>query len=169
MVGTLPISKGGTDATDAAAARSSLGITPENIGAAAASHEHSASAITSGTLNANRLPTIPAAQGGTGHDFSSIPANAIIRNSGDNTQLWYTASANGALYATAANGAVKFGTLPIAQGGTGRTTFDEGKVLIGGANNTIDLRAVTNNSSVSSITASSNLITANTLANWNGR
>ena len=65
---------------------------------------------------------VPASKGGTGHDFSNIPANAIIRNSGDNTQLWYTATASGALYATAANGAVKFGTLPIAQGGTGATT-----------------------------------------------
>jgi hypothetical protein len=35
-----------------------------------------------------------------------------------------TATANGALYATAANGTAKFGTLPIAQGGTGATTAD---------------------------------------------
>jgi hypothetical protein len=32
------------------------------------------------------------------------------------------ASANGALYATAANGALSWGTLPIAQGGTGMTS-----------------------------------------------
>ena len=74
---------------------------------------------------------VPASKGGTGHDFSSIPANAIIRNSGDNTQLWYTPTASGALYATAANGAVKFGTLPIAQGGTGATTAAAARINLG--------------------------------------
>lgn len=49
--GTLPVSRGGTGATDAEGARS-------NIGAAAASHNHSATNITSGTL--------PVARGGTG-------------------------------------------------------------------------------------------------------
>lgn len=230
MAGTLPISKGGTDATDAASARNnlvSIGYNPESaikendlpanwkalgVGVAYISDgtlttingQPAASGYIlngvygnlvvqtwfsygsdtfifkrTGTVDDNtwgkwtegfsKNDVIPVGNGGTGHDFSSIPANAIIRNSGDNTQLWYTASANGALYATASNGAVKFGTLPIAQGGTGRTTFEEGKVLIGGSNNTIDLRDITNNSSTSNITASTNLITANTLAYWNGR
>ena len=35
------------------------------------------------------------------------------------------ASANGALYATSANGALQWGTLPIAQGGTGKTTAND--------------------------------------------
>lgn len=46
--GTLGVSNGGTGATTAAGARS-------NLGAAAASHEHSASEITSGTLASARL------------------------------------------------------------------------------------------------------------------
>ena len=43
-----------------------VNITPANIGAAAASHNHSASNITSGTLSADRLPTVPVSKGGTG-------------------------------------------------------------------------------------------------------
>lgn len=51
----LPIDKGGTASTTAAGARTALGITPGNIGAAAASHNHDASAITSGTLDPGRI------------------------------------------------------------------------------------------------------------------
>ena len=43
-----------------------VNITPANIGAAASSHNHAASNITSGTLSSNRLPTVPIAKGGTG-------------------------------------------------------------------------------------------------------
>lgn len=47
---TVPIAKGGTGATTAAAARSALGITPANIGAAASSHTHSYLPLSGGTL-----------------------------------------------------------------------------------------------------------------------
>lgn len=43
-----------------------VNITPANIGAAAASHNHAASNITSGTLGIDRLPTVTVAKGGTG-------------------------------------------------------------------------------------------------------
>lgn len=55
---TVSVAKGGTGATTAAQARTNLGITAANIGAAASSHNHSASNITSGTL--------AVARGGTG-------------------------------------------------------------------------------------------------------
>ena len=58
MPSVVPVSRGGTGATDDATARANLGITPANIGAAAASHNHSAADVTSGTL--------PLARGGTG-------------------------------------------------------------------------------------------------------
>lgn len=65
---------------------------------------------------------IPKNKGGAGIDMSDFPANAIIRNSGSGgSDLYYTATANGAFYATAANDYPKFGTLPVAQGGTGQT------------------------------------------------
>lgn len=77
----------------------------------------SASDIESGALSLERGGT------GTSVDLVNAPTNAIIRKLGGNyNQLHYTATANGAFYATAANGSPQFGTLPIAQGGTGATT-----------------------------------------------
>lgn len=70
----------------------------------------------------NSANVIPKSKGGTGADLSDIPANAIIRNSGSGgSDLYYFATANGACYATSANGYPTFGTLPVAQGGTGET------------------------------------------------
>lgn len=70
-----------------------------------------------------KFGVLPKALGGTGADFSNIPANAIIRNSGSGgSDLYYFATGNGACYATSTNGYPTFGTLPVAQGGTGETT-----------------------------------------------
>lgn len=84
--GTLPISRGGTGATDAATARSNLGITLGNLGVtatatelnyidgvtsniqtqlnnkAAADHDHDAGDITSGTLATARIPNLDASK-----------------------------------------------------------------------------------------------------------
>lgn len=86
------------------------------------SHTHSMSDITSGTLSLS--------QGGTGTsiDLTNAPANAIIKKAGEGyNSLYYTATKNGAYYATSENGAPKFGILPIAQGGTGATTPAEAR------------------------------------------
>lgn len=62
ITGTLPIAHGGTGATTASAARSALG-------AAASSHNHAASNITSGTL--------PVARGGTGGTTAATARTGI--------------------------------------------------------------------------------------------
>lgn len=61
---------------------------------------------------------ITVAQGGTGR--ATLTSNAVLTGNTTST-VNMVATASGALYATAANGAAKFGTLPIAQGGTGQT------------------------------------------------
>lgn len=67
--GIIPIENGGTGATTALDARKKLGITAENIGAAASSHNHSAGNITSGTLSV--------ARGGTGQTSLQATRNAM--------------------------------------------------------------------------------------------
>lgn len=67
--------------------------------------------------------------GGTGK--ASHTSNAVLTGNGESA-VKNVAAANGALYATAANGAPKFGTLPIAQGGTGKTTAAAALKALGG-------------------------------------
>lgn len=65
---------------------------------------------------------LPLTKGGTGFDMSDIPDYAIVRKGADVNYLYYTPTANGAYYATGDNKMAKFGTLPVAQGGTGVTS-----------------------------------------------
>ena len=72
------------------------------------------------TALASMTGTLGVGNGGTGQ--TSFTNNAIITGAGSNTALKSVATANGAAYATSANGALTFGTLPVAQGGTGKTS-----------------------------------------------
>lgn len=75
-----------------------------------------------GFMPQSNTAIIPKTRGGAGRDISDFPANAIIRNSGSGgSDLYYTATNNGACYSTSENGYPTFGTLPVAQGGTGQT------------------------------------------------
>lgn len=95
----LSIANGGTGATSASAARTALGITPANIGAAASSHNHSAANITSGTL------TI--ARGGTGATTAADARSNLGAAAAEHNH-------------SAAN--ITSGTLPVSRGGTGATS-----------------------------------------------
>lgn len=55
------------------------------------------------------------------------------------------------------------GTWPVSLGGTGATSFTSGRALIGSGTDAVTTRAITNNTSATAVTASTNLITANTL------
>lgn len=93
---TLPIERGGTGKKDVAGIKSLLGL-----------------------AKAAFVDLVTVALGGTGK--TSHTSNAVLTGNGTNA-VNNVATANGAFYATAANGAAKFGTLPIAQGGTNATT-----------------------------------------------
>lgn len=86
---------------------------------AALTHEHNADDVTSGTL--------PVSRGGTGKGTHT--ANAVLTGNGTSA-VNNVSTASGALYATAANGAAQFGTLPVAQGGTAGTTEAEARTSL---------------------------------------
>ena len=89
-----------------------------------------------GTLRTNVISADYSTTSGT-----AGKATAANLTSTTNAVAYYTdtagkfgskASANGALYATSANGALQWGTLPIAQGGTGKTSAAEAWTALGG-------------------------------------
>lgn len=71
---------------------------------------------------------VTVALGGTGK--SSHTSNAVLTGNGTNP-VNNVPTANGAFYATTANGAGKFGTLPVAQGGTGGTSASAARSNLG--------------------------------------
>jgi urease beta subunit len=88
VTGTLPVSHGGTGATTAKAVRDNLGITPSNIGAAAASHTHSyAGSSTVGGAATKAL------QDGNGNTITSyyqkkITISSSAPSGGSNGDIW---------------------------------------------------------------------------------
>ena len=115
------------------AASGSDPVTPESIGAAEVGHSHAAEEITSGTLDTERLPTVPVSKGGTG--LSSLAANRLIYPSAPTTlaQLSFPAvagsvlrqGASGAPYWTSlASLILEMGGVKIATGSyTGTGTY----------------------------------------------
>lgn len=131
LYGTVKVENGGvpgtSDVAEGAVLRNVDGVptwnelTAADVGAAPSSHTHTASDVTSGTLGVVR--------GGTGK--ATHTSNAVLTGNGTNA-VNNVATASGALFATSANGAAKFGTLPIAQGGTGATTAAAALKNLGG-------------------------------------
>lgn len=71
---------------------------------------------------------VPVTNGGTGR--TSNTSNAVLTGNGTGNVKNVTTK-SGALYATATNGAASFGTLPVAQGGTGSTSAADARTALG--------------------------------------
>ena len=89
-------------------------------GFAASGHGHSVGDITSGVFGVGR--------GGTGN--ASHTANSVLVGN-DSSAVKNIASASGAFFATGSNAQPQFGTLPIAQGGTGATSAKAARQSLG--------------------------------------
>lgn len=87
-----------------------------------------------------------------------MTTNAIIAGNGTSA-VNMIGTASGALFATSTNGAAKFGTLPIAQGGTGATTAAAAKANIGLGN----VANIDQSKAIKSITRSGTTFTATAL------
>lgn len=89
------------------------------------------------SISANSITgTLGVAHGGTGLTTTTNVNAVVIGNSTTATDALQTvATAQGAFYASGTNAKPQFGTLPVAQGGTGITTINSHRVLIGPSSN----------------------------------
>jgi hypothetical protein len=107
-----------------------------------------------------------------------LTASGVVNLSGSTTIDSLTAGNLIVTGASSLTGDVSMGTvtagtwngsvIDVAHGGTGCSTLTSGAALIGNGTGDVTFRSITNNTSASVITADTNLITANTLAYWNG-
>lgn len=177
--GTLTVARGGTGLTTASYKNAIItgnGTTVTN--AFTVVRTGSGALYATAQDGAAVFGTLPVAQGGTGLTTASYK-NAIITGNGTTVTNAFTVvrTASGALYATAQDGAAKFGTLPVAQGGTGATSFTANSLIISGSTTTAALttRAIYDRTSVNALNAaatwanSTSIPTLNTLTYWDGR
>lgn len=96
LYGTLSVEKGGTGATSASDARTNLGITPANIGAAASSHTHSYLPLSGGTLTGTLTVNNNIYGKGTlVSQTNSYPGLTIQNASGANLAMLYSNGTTG--------------------------------------------------------------------------
>lgn len=131
-------------------------------------------ALTNSWINGERLDMIASGSsnivnvqhGGTGMTTSNYKNAVVIGNASTATNSMQTVrTGNGAFYATAQDGAPSFGTLPVAQGGTGATSFTANSIIMSNSTTTgaLTTRAVTNNTTATAISTGTNIPTMNTI------
>ena len=108
----VQVSKGGTGQTS---------LTLDNI------------LLGNGTDPIKTINVLPVTLGGTGQ--SGFVRNQILLGQGQNNNIGNIETISGALYATNSIDAPHFGTLPIQQGGTGKTGFVNNAIVVGNQNN----------------------------------
>ena len=93
-----------------------------------------------GTYFMDVIPRMqPLLYGGTGLDLTIASNNSVIIK--ESTALGHVASANGAFYSTGANTKPQFGTLPVKQGGTGKTSFTKYGIVYGNSSSSLKVTA----------------------------
>lgn len=132
--GTLPVSRGGTGATTFTSGAALIGAGTGAVTTRSITNNTSATAVTAST-------------------------NLITAN----TLYYHKGNSNLTTVGTITSGTWKGSTIGVAYGGTGATTLTSGAALIGNGTGAIQTRSITNNTSKTAVTASTNLITANTL------
>lgn len=119
LYGTLSVEKGGTGATSASDARTNLGITPANIGAAASSHTHSYLPLSGGTLT------------GTLTVQPELYSNAAVISKRNSSPQFIMQNANGAqlgsIYSTSSDGSYGNVGIVVNSSSTDAAYFTFGK------------------------------------------
>lgn len=93
-----------------------------------------------GTYFMDVIPRMqPLLYGGTGLDLTIANNNSVIIK--ESTALGHVASANGAFYSTGADAKPQFGTLPVKQGGTGKTSFTKYGIVYGNSSSALKVTA----------------------------
>lgn len=117
--GPVPVSEGGTGSTTASGARTSLGITPANIGAAASAHSHSdATASEAGFMSASDKSKLDGVASGAN--------NYTHPNSGATAGTYSRVTVDAKGHVTEGGGAV-----PVGEGGTGSTSASGARTALG--------------------------------------
>ena len=122
--GVLPVTRGGTGITTTVNKNAVIiGNSSDAAGSMQAIATASGAFYSKGANAKPLFGTLPVAQGGTGLTTTTNKNAVIIGNASSGTgAMQAVATASGAFYSTGANARPNFGTLPVAQGGTGKTS-----------------------------------------------